>query len=82
VAVDLAAEGGGRAELGGAGPEDVLVVRGGDGGADEWAHPEDPLQSHIHIRQRKPSIDVKTPQLMDSSDFYQLAGCDPNDMQQ
>jgi hypothetical protein len=23
------------------------VVRGGDGGADEWAHPEDPLRSHI-----------------------------------
>lgn len=42
---DLAtAEGGRRAELGGAGPQHVLVVQGGDGGADEWPHPEDPLQ--------------------------------------
>jgi hypothetical protein len=30
-------------ELGGAGPEHVLVVGGGDGGADQRAHPEDPL---------------------------------------
>ena len=32
-----------RPELGGAGPEHVLVVRGGDGRADQRAHPEDPL---------------------------------------
>jgi hypothetical protein len=31
-------------ELGGAGPQHVLVVGGGDGGANQWAHPEDPLQ--------------------------------------
>nr|ACR37658.1 unknown [Zea mays] len=30
-------------ELGGAGSQHVLVVGGGDGGADQWAHPEDPL---------------------------------------
>lgn len=30
-------------ELGGAGPQHVLVVGGGDGGADQRAHPEDPL---------------------------------------
>uniref|UniRef100_A0A0A9E504 Pip2d n=1 Tax=Arundo donax TaxID=35708 RepID=A0A0A9E504_ARUDO len=30
-------------ELGGAGPEHVLVVSGCDGGADQRAHPEDPL---------------------------------------
>lgn len=35
-------------ELGGAGPQHVLVVGGGDGGADQWAHPEDPLQEGIH----------------------------------
>jgi len=29
--------------LHGAGPEDVLVVEGGDGRADEGADPEDPL---------------------------------------
>jgi hypothetical protein len=43
-AIDLAAEGGRRSQLGGAGPQHVLVVRRGDGGADEWTHPEDPLQ--------------------------------------
>ena len=33
-------------ELGGAGPQHVLVVGGGDGGADQWPHPEDPLHEH------------------------------------
>ena len=33
-------------ELGGAGPQHVLVVGGGDGGADQGAHPEDPLNKH------------------------------------
>nr|ACN26214.1 unknown [Zea mays] len=42
-AIDLAAEGGRRSQLGGAGPQHVLVVRRGDGGADEWTHPEDPV---------------------------------------
>lgn len=40
-------------ELGGAGPQHVLVVCGGDGGADQWPHPEDPLHetgSAISVR--------------------------------
>ena len=65
-AADLAAEGGGGAELGGAGPEDVLVVRGGDGGADEWAHPEDPLQSRTYGSVSHRCKDTPT----DSSDFF------------
>jgi hypothetical protein len=37
-----------RAELDGAGPEHELVVPGGDGGTDQRAHPEDPLQVRTH----------------------------------
>jgi hypothetical protein len=34
--------------LDGAGPEDVLVVEGRDGGADQGADPEDPLKLIAH----------------------------------
>jgi hypothetical protein len=37
-----------RAELDSAGPEHELVVPGSDGGADQRAHPEDPLQVRTH----------------------------------
>jgi len=55
-AIDLAAEGGRWPQLGGAGPQHVLVIRRGNGGADEWTHPEDPLQSQTKTGQ---AIDVR-----------------------
>ena len=77
--VDLAAEGGRRSQLGGAGPQHVLVIRRGNGGADEGTHPEDPLQSHR--RQDKQSSRCKTFRVSDCSSglrfyTYQLLSYD------